>query len=104
VFVMLAGWVGQFVNAHVFHIGVRLIATIYRGDDDETRPQELLDPRWSWCVFIAFQIAVAAIAAGLVLDNPPIAIGGAAAGLFGWLAMITTLGRARIAAMNLRAV
>lgn len=99
-FVMLAGWVAQFVNAHVFHIGVRLIATIYRGDDDETRPQHLLDARWALCVFAAMQIAVGAITAGLLLHDAGVTAFGAAAGLAGWIAMMGALVKARIQAMS----
>lgn len=90
-FVMLAGWVGQFVNAHIFHIGVRLIATIYRGDDDETPPQALLDARWSWSVFAAMQVAVALVAVGLLSGSVRAVAVGAAVGLTGWVAMMAAL-------------
>jgi hypothetical protein len=102
-FVMLAGWAGQMVNGHVLHIGVRLIATIYRGDDDETRPGALLDSRWSWFVFGAMQLAVAALACGLLLRNSSAAVAGALLGLAGWLAMATALAKARAAAKMLSA-
>ena len=45
IFVALAGWAGQMVNAHLHHLGIRLIATLVLGEDDETRPQQLLEPR-----------------------------------------------------------
>lgn len=94
-FVLLAGWVGQMVNAHIFHIGVRLIATIYRGEDDETRPEALLDARLAWLVFGAMQLAVAAVAAGLLAGIAPVAAAGAAIGFIGWMVMMTALVRAR---------
>ncbi len=97
-FVMLAGWAGQMVNGHIFHIGVRLIATIYRGDDDETQPSELLDARGPWLAFWAMQLAVASITAGLVLQNASAAVAGAALGLAGWAAAIAALAHARSSA------
>jgi hypothetical protein len=97
-FLMLAGWVGQLVNAHIFHIGVRLIATIYRGDDDETPPSELLGPRWSWFAYFAMQLAVGSMAIGLLWASTSAETFGAAMGLAGWLSLMTALVRARTSA------
>jgi hypothetical protein len=94
-FVLLIGWIGQLVNAHTFHIGTRLIATLYRGEDDETRPAQLLDVRLTWASFVFFQTAVASIACGLAFDNAGVAGWGAIAGIAGWLAMIVNLTIAR---------
>ncbi|HET6275078.1 MAG TPA: hypothetical protein VFE16_03970 [Candidatus Cybelea sp.] len=90
-FVMLAGWAGQMVNGHIFRIGVRLIATISRGDDDETQPSELLDTRGPWIAFGAMQLAITCVTAGLVFQNAPAATAGAALGLTGWFAIIASL-------------
>jgi hypothetical protein len=65
IFVALAGWVGQMVNAHLHHIGIRLLATVLLGDEDETRPERLLEPRLSWLTFATAQLAVALGAIGL---------------------------------------
>lgn len=87
VYVALIGWLGGMVNAHLHHIGVRLLATAFRGDDDETRPDELLSRALSWTTFILFEVAlivgVVALLAGLsgLLESAAIA-GGA-----GWSAM-----------------
>jgi hypothetical protein len=94
-FAALIGWTGQMVNAHTLHIGTRLIATVYRGDDDETRPAQLLDRRLTWASFGLFQAAVGSIVCGLAFDNAAIVSWGAAAGLAGWLAMIVNLSVAR---------
>jgi hypothetical protein len=91
IFVLLAGWVGQIVNAHMYHIGVRLIATIYRGDDDETRPQELLEARLSWFSFISLQIAVGLVTAALLAGDPGLAARGAIFGAGGWIAMVANV-------------
>jgi len=99
VFLILAGWIGQMIDAHIHHIGVRLLATIYRGDDDETRPEELLDARRSWFAFAAFQIAIACGAIGLLGLHTLVAVGGAV-GFIGWLAMMRNLATARSRAMR----
>jgi hypothetical protein len=87
-FVLLVGWIGQMVNAHVLHIGVRLIATIVRGDDDETRLGILLDARLSWSAFAAMQLAVVLAAAGLIAVLPTVVAIGAGAGFVGWLSLL----------------
>lgn len=98
VFVLLMGWVGHMVDAHIFHIGVRLLATIYRGDDDETRPIELLDPRLAWTAFALFQIAVAAVTAGLLLPSKTACAAGAATGFLAWVVTMSAMLAARRAA------
>lgn len=95
VFVMLAGWAGQMVNGHILHIGVRLIATIYRGEDDETEPRELLDARRPWVAFAAMQFAVALVTAGLVSETGGVTTAGAAIGLIGWAVLVGALTSAR---------
>ncbi|HEY1976261.1 MAG TPA: hypothetical protein VGG89_06950 [Candidatus Baltobacteraceae bacterium] len=98
VFVLLMGWVAQMVDAHVFHIGVRLVSTIYRGEDDETRPIELLDARLAWLSFVLFQLAVAALAAGLLLPSKNACALGAFLGLCAWVVTMTAMIGARRAA------
>ncbi len=99
-FVMLAGWIGQMVNAHMFHIGTRVVATVYRGEDDETPPAALLDQRLEWAAFGCFQAAVALVAIGLWLANAPLAVAGACAGIAGWAALVAALAVARSRAMG----
>jgi hypothetical protein len=95
VFVMLAGWAGQMVNGHILHIGVRLIATIYRGEEDDTPPSELLDHVRPWFAFGAMQLAVTTMTIGLVGGSNRVAMTGAAIGLAGWLAIVSALANAR---------
>lgn len=99
-FVLLIGWVGQMVNAHMYHIGIRLLSTVYRGEDDETRPQELLEGRLSWYSFLAFQLAIAAIALALVYGNETLAARGAIFGVTGWIAMAANILAARVRAKS----
>jgi hypothetical protein len=58
----LAGWLGQMVNAHLHHLGVRVVATYIIGEDDETRPWVLLEHRLSWLAFVTAQFAVGSVA------------------------------------------
>jgi hypothetical protein len=97
-FVLLIGWVGQMVNAHLYHIGIRVLATVYRGEDDETRPQELLEARLSWYSFFAFQLAIVAIVIALVRGDDALVARGAIFGLTGWIAMIANILAARVRA------
>ena len=94
-FVLLVGWVGQMINAHVMHIGVRLLATIYLGDEDETRPSELLDPRRSWICFALMQLAIALCVAGFARFDHALIAAGAAIGFVAWVVLVSNLAYAR---------
>jgi hypothetical protein len=95
IFALLMGWIGQMVLAHFHHIGVRLIATIYRGEDDETRPQELLESRLSWFTFASFQIAIVLVVIGLRHDWLTLIARGSVFGIAGWIAMTANMLAAR---------
>ncbi|HEY9854399.1 MAG TPA: hypothetical protein V6D05_01590 [Stenomitos sp.] len=90
-FVALVGWMGLSVNGYLHHIGIRLLTTMARGEDDETPPQELLNPRLSWLGFAGQQVAV--------LGGTLVLLAGAAQwlplfgtfGLLGWLAMMLNI-------------
>ncbi len=97
-FVLLAGWIGQMVNAHMLHIGTRVIATTFRGEDDETRPAELLDVRLEWVCFGLFQGAIGLTAWGLAVATPAFVGWGAFLGLAGWCAMAGAMAIAGFAA------
>jgi hypothetical protein len=102
VFVLLMGWVGQMVNAHLYHIGIRVLATVYRGEDDETRPQELLEARLSWYSFIAFQLAIAGVVVALIGGNDALVARSAIFGITGWIAVIANVLAARIRAKRFK--
>lgn len=102
VVMIAAGWAGQMVNAHLYHIGVRLISTIVRGDEDETRPIALLQPRLTWYSAIVFQIAVGLLAAASLNNADGLA---ARSGLFGmtaWIAMAVNMALAARRAARIR--
>ena len=95
IYVLLVGWTGQMVNAHLYHIGIRLIATMARGDDDETRPGELLAAPLSWSSFALFQAAVAAGAIALLAGDARTMGAAALSGLAGWVTMAVNVATAR---------
>ena len=99
-FVLITGWLVQMINAHIYHIGVRVMLTAYRGEDDETRPQTVLDARLSWLSFAAFQLAVASAAGGLLTQNASAVSIGGVLGAAGWIAMMSNLAVARSRAMQ----
>ncbi|MEA2666065.1 MAG: hypothetical protein QOI11_3009, partial [Candidatus Eremiobacteraeota bacterium] len=82
-----AGWLGQMVNAHLHHLGVRVLATLVLGEDDETRPWDLLAAPLSWTAFGTAQLAVVATAAYALGGNAALGIGGGACGLLAVAAM-----------------
>lgn len=90
-FTLLVGWIGQMVNAHVLHIGVRAIATMVRGDEDETRPSALLDATRSWMMFGGMQVAVLLGVVGLLRGETDDVIAAGIVGAAAWLVTMTNL-------------
>jgi hypothetical protein len=91
VYVALVGWLGAMVNAHVFHIGIRLLITTVRGDEDETRPWTILNQPLALAVWALFQIAVALGTLGLATHDRAEVEFAAASGLISWVVMIVTI-------------
>lgn len=81
VVVALAGWLGQMVNAHLHHIGVRVIATTVAGDENEARSWELLDARLSWTTVVLAQLAVVLLVVAVAANLGPGFIASGCAGL-----------------------
>jgi hypothetical protein len=104
IFIALAGWAGQMVNAHLHHLGIRLIATLILGEDDETRPQHLLEPRLSWLAFASAQIAVLLGALGVALLRTELLGFAGLAGCIAFSALSGNVLFARSAALRRRAV
>jgi hypothetical protein len=90
-YILLVGWIGQMVNGHLHHIGVRLIATMARGDEDETQPGDLLALPLSWASFAFFQAAVAGGGMALALGVPHLLAAAALSGLSGWIVMLVNV-------------
>lgn len=77
----LAGWLGQMINAHLHHIGIRVIATTVAGDENETRPWQLLDARLSWATVVLAQAAVVLLVVGVATNLPACFVSSGSAGL-----------------------
>ncbi len=103
-FLLLVGWVGQTLNAHLMHTGIRLLATIAIGDEDETEPIELLDRRWGLASLAINQIAVLCGALGLSIGSAPLLRIAAVAGIGAMLAMAANVLHALEVARSLRTV
>ncbi len=86
--VALAGWLGQMVNAHLHHLGIRVIATTFGGEENETRPWQMMDMRVAWTSVALDQIAVLALALGVLLPSPSLIVAGGIVGLAGMLAFL----------------
>lgn len=99
-FAALVGWMGQSVNGYLLHIGIRLMLTMVRGDEDETPPGEVTPPAWSWTAFACFQVAILWGLGVLLTGNGQWLPVSGLLGLLGWGALIgsalTAYRRARI--------
>lgn len=93
-FIALMGWLTQMVNGHLYHIGVRVLATLARGEDDDTRPIDLLALPLSWTSWAAFQAAVLLGTAGLMVQQGEVVAVAAACGLLGWILMVANIAHA----------
>ena len=58
IYVALLGWIGSAVVAHVHHIGIRVLLTNVRGEDDETCPGAILFPPLTWATVAVYEAAV----------------------------------------------
>jgi hypothetical protein len=66
IYVALLGWIGGAVLAHVHHIGVRVLLTEVRGEDDQTRPGAVLAAPLTWMTVAGYEAAVILGASGLL--------------------------------------
>lgn len=100
----LAGWLGQMINAHLHHIGIRVIATAFAGDDDATRPWQLLDARLSWATVVLAQAAVVLLVLGAASDRPWSFVASGSVGLLAAVAFSVNAGIAMGRAKHIRNV
>jgi hypothetical protein len=101
-FVVLVGWIGQNVNAHLMHVGIRLMATLVIADDDETPPALLLDRRVGVASLILNQLAVACGAIGLTIFEGRLLEAAAIFGICGFATMAFNVVIATKAAVIIR--
>jgi hypothetical protein len=98
VYVALLGWIGSAVLAHIHHIGVRVLLTNVRGDDDETRPESVLDSRLTWITLLAYEAAVVLGTLALLRGEPAFLQLAALVGLISFLTTVSNLAAAYRAA------
>lgn len=89
--VALAGWLGQMVNGHLHHLGIRVIATTVGGEENETRPWEMLNMRVAYVAVILDQLAVLALALGVSLQSSSLIVCGGVVGLGGMAAFFANV-------------
>jgi hypothetical protein len=97
----LSGWLGQMINAHLHHLGIRVIATTFAGDGDETRPWQLLDRRLAWLTVACAQAAVVLLVLGVAVKAPWCFV---ASGSIGLLAAVAFAANAAVAIRHARHV
>ncbi|MBV9234151.1 MAG: hypothetical protein JO030_08920 [Candidatus Eremiobacteraeota bacterium] len=94
VYVALLGWTGNAVLAHLHHIGVRVLLTTVRGEDDETRPQQVLIAPLSWLTVLAYQAAIVLGALAALRGDGALLRIAADAGFIAFLVMLTNVAAA----------
>jgi hypothetical protein len=83
------------VNAHLHHLGVRVLTTLLRGDDDETRPWDVVNQPLAWLTFGLAQLAVAGTVLALPLAIRGLQPVAALAGIASVLCMLANMGFVR---------
>jgi hypothetical protein len=100
VYAALVGWIGSAIVAHLHHIGVRVLLTSTRGEDDETRPWEVLTAPLTWTCVVFYEGAAAVGVIGILLGSSALLEIAAASGLLSFVAMMSNLIAARRNAMR----
>ncbi len=88
IFAVLIGWIGSAILAHIHHIGVRLLLTNIRGEDDETRPEQVLTTPITWTT-VALYEAAAILGTIALITVTPLTL--SIASIAGFLAFVTTI-------------
>ena len=101
IFVALLGWVGSAVLAHMHHIGVRVLLTQTRGEDDETRPNAVLSTPLTWLTVISYEVAVIAGTVGILRTMPSLVESAAFVGLFAFALTVSNFAIAYCRARSL---
>jgi hypothetical protein len=91
IYAALIGWIGSAVLAHLHHIGIRVLLTSVRGEDDETRPGAVLDARLSWSTLVLYQVAAVAGTTAIALAAPVLLEIAALAGFLAFVALLANL-------------
>ena len=87
----LLGWAGSAVLAHLHHLGVRVIITFVRGDDDPTRPWMVLHPLLTWTSALAYVLAAVCATAGVAFQTGTLVQLGALLGAISWCSLAANI-------------
>jgi len=88
--IFLLGWLGQFLLAHLYHLGPRLLLILKNGPGDLTPPIALLDPKRSRTTFMLYQVGIGSSCISFWFqDNVPneVRVGSAVIGFLAWLSL-----------------
>ena len=89
-FIFLMGWLGQFLLAHLYHLGPRLLSILRQGPADFTPPIALLDMRRSLLTFFLYQAGIGLSALTLLFQksfSTEWAIWGPIVGVLAWASL-----------------
>lgn len=95
IYAALIGWIGSAILAHIHHIGVRVLLTTTRGEEDETRPEKVLTAPLSWATLTLFELAAISGTLALITANPTTLSFASATGFAAFITLITNLALAR---------
>jgi len=88
--VLVLGWLGQFLLAHIYHLGPRLLSILRQGPGDLTPPFALLDKSRTRITFLLYQTGIGVSSCGIMFRGhlPEwIVITGPVAGLAAWISL-----------------
>lgn len=100
VYAALIGWVGSAVLAHLHHIGIRVLLTQVLGEDDETRPQKVLQAPLSFATLALFEGAALLGTIAFIIEVPSVLTWAAVFGFLSFVALVTNVWGALIATRN----
>lgn len=95
IFATLIGWIGSAILAHIHHIGVRVLLTTTRGQEDETRPEKVLTTPLTWTTVTLYELAAITGTLAAITANPLTLSFASATGFIAFLTLIANLAKAR---------
>lgn len=95
IYAALIGWIGSAILAHIHHIGVRVLLTTIRGEDDETRPEKVLTPALTWTTLTLYELAAILGTLAAITATPTTLSFASIAGFCAFITLLTNLAKAR---------
>lgn len=101
IFAALIGWIGSAILAHIHHIGVRVLLTTTRGENDETRPEKVLTPAITWTTLTLYELAAITGTLAAITATPITLSFASATGFIAFITLLVNLAKARRNAQKL---